>query len=196
MKLLGMPTKPTEQSPGPMGAEVLFRAHAAFVAGFVARLGFKGQDVDDIVQDVFLVAHRRGGYTPGPARPTTWLAEIAIRTAMGFRRAGQRSSLLPDPALADSLPSPAASPHQNAESHQTLDLVQRALATVDLDRRAVFVLFELEGENCDAIAQALGIPVGTVYSRLHTARREFLDAYQRLAGPAASCTRGKERSSA
>ncbi len=196
MKSLGMPTKPNEQSPAPMGAEALFRQHAAFVAGFVARLGFKGQDVDDIVQDVFLVAHRRGGYAPGPARPTTWLAEIAIRTAMGFRRAGRRSSLLPDPATADSLPSPSASPYQNAESHQTLDLVQRALSTVDLDRRAVFVLFELEGESCDAIAHALGIPVGTVYSRLHNARKEFLDAYQRIVGTAALCTTGKERSGA
>ncbi len=196
MKSSGMPTKPIEQSPGPMGAEALFRQHAAFVAGFVARLGFRGQDVDDIVQDVFLVAHRRGGYTPGPARPTTWLAEIAIRTAMGFRRTGQRSSLLPDAATAESIPSPSPSPHQNAESRQTLDLVQRALSTVDMDRRAVFVLFELEGESCDAIARALGIPVGTVYSRLHTARKEFLDAYHRLVGAPASCTTGRERSSA
>ena len=49
--------------------------------------------------------------------------------------------------------------------------MQRALDTVDVERRALFVLFEIEGESCDDIAAGLGIPVGTVYSRLHYGTR-------------------------
>lgn len=175
----GMPTAPAPSSES-LDAEALFRRHAQFVAGFVARLGFSGQDVDDIVQEVFLVAHRRGGYTPGPARPTTWLAEIAVRTAMSHRRASKKSRPVTEPDMAENIPASAASPSDNAQSREALALAQAALEQLDLERRSVFVLYELEGESCEAIATAMGIPTGTVYSRLHTARREFLEAYQRL----------------
>ena len=136
--------------------------------------------MDDIVQDVFLVAHRRGGYSPGPARPTTWLAEIAVRTAMSHRRTSKRTSLLPEAETADRLAATEAGPDARAQSREALGLAWKALEHLDLERRSVFVLYELEGESCDAIAAAMGIPTGTVYSRLHNARKEFLQAYQRL----------------
>src|SRR5260370_41260351 len=60
----------------------LFRAHAAFVASFLYRLGLEPSEIEDAVQEVFLIAHRQGGYHPGPAQPRTWLAAIAIRVAM------------------------------------------------------------------------------------------------------------------
>lgn len=175
----GMPSEPARESEL-LDAETLFRRHAQFVAGFVARLGFRGQDVDDIVQEVFLVAHRRGGYSPGPARPTTWLAEIAVRTAMSHRRTTKRTSLLPEPEAADRVPASEAGPAARAQSRESLALAYRALETLDIERRSVFILYEIEGESCDAIAAAMGIPTGTVYSRLHTARKEFLQAYARL----------------
>lgn len=176
-----MPSEPAPKDSESLDAETLFRRHAQFVAGFVARLGFRGQDVDDIVQEVFLVAHRRGGYSPGPARPTTWLAEIAVRVAMSHRRSSQRTSLLPEPETAERVPASSASPASVAQSREALALAWQALERLELERRSVFVLYELEGESCEAIAAAMGIPTGTVYSRLHTARKEFLQAYQRLA---------------
>ena len=51
---------------------------------------------------------------------------------------------------------------------------------MDLDHRAVFVLYELEGESCEQIAQILDVPVGTVFSRLHTARKNFQKMHNRL----------------
>ena len=54
------------------------------------------------------------------------------------------------------------------------------LDTLDLEHCAAFVLYEIEGESCDAIASAFEVPVGTVYSRLHHARRRFIDAYSNL----------------
>ena len=57
---------------------------------------------------------------------------------------------------------------------------QQGLDTLTPEKRTVFILYELEGESCDAIAAGLGIPVGTVYSRLHSARRDFARAHDRL----------------
>ena len=74
-----------------LDAAKLFREHANFVANFVVRLGMRREEVDDIVQEVFLVAHRRGGFIPGAARPTTWLAEIALRVTSATRRRLRRS---------------------------------------------------------------------------------------------------------
>lgn len=171
-------------NPAPSGsripAEALFRAHAAFVAGFVARLGVAREEVDDVVQEVFLTAHRLGGFDPGPARPTTWLAEIALRTVSTQRRANRRRRTTSDDGALDAAVSPGRTPLEAAEQRAALERVERALASLDVDRRAVFILFELEGEPCEAIAAAFGVPVGTVHSRLHTARKAFFAAYARL----------------
>ena len=71
-------------------------------------------------------------------------------------------------------------PRADAETNEALVIVQRALDTLTLRQRAVFILYELERESCEAIASAMNLPVGTVYSRLHTARRKFRVAFERL----------------
>jgi RNA polymerase sigma-70 factor, ECF subfamily len=164
---------------GGLDAQALFRAHAAFVASFVRRLGTPDAEVDDLVQETFLIAHRKGGYVPGAGQPRTWLAAIALRVASTSRRSrGRRREHDDDePLLA------IASAHDadaDLEARRSLARVQRALAGLDLEHRATFVLYELDGEPCEAIAAALGVPVGTIYSRLHHARRRFLSAYAAL----------------
>lgn len=161
-----------------LDAAALYRAHARFVATFLARLGAPGAELDDLVQEVFLTAHRRGGHRAGPARPTTWLAEIALRVFSNARRARRRKPAEGDDEAAALVPA-ADDPFEAAATSESLRRVERALATLDLDHRAVFVLFELEGESCEDIAAGLGVPVGTVYSRLHNARRRFQKAYER-----------------
>lgn len=161
-------------------AAQLFRAHAKWVASFTLKLGAAPQAVDDLVQEVFLVAHRRGGYRPGAAKPTTWLAEIAVRVLSTHRRGERRQRVVPDEeALMDAIAS-GPTPDRTAEGRATLALVERALDELDLGKRAVFVLFELMDESCEDIARGMSIPVGTVHSRLHVARREFQAAFARL----------------
>jgi RNA polymerase sigma-70 factor (ECF subfamily) len=146
-------------------AAALFRAHAAWVARYVRRLGFRRDaDVEDIVQETFLVAHRRGGFREGPARATTWLAEIALRVGMASRRAQRRAPVSDDEAV-DAAPSAGTDPLAGAIQAETLANVQRALDSLEIERRALFVLFELEGEGCDALAATFEVPVGTIYSR-------------------------------
>lgn len=167
-------------APGVESAAALYRAHAGFVANFLAKLGVPVQEVEDALQDVFLVVHRRGGFTPGPAKATTWLAEIALRVASDRRRARGRRGSMPDTDHVERAGAAATTPESHAELNESLAWVDRALGAIDLEHRAVFVLFELEGESCADIASGLGIPVGTVHSRLHAARRAFRNHYERL----------------
>ncbi len=163
-----------------LDAEALYRAHADFVARFLLRLGAHGQDVPDLIQEVFLVAHRRGGFTRDRAKPTTWLAEISFRVFSDRRKKSRRKLEDADTESVTMAPSNTSSPSERTEKRQALARVQSALDGLTPEKRAVFILYELEGESCDSIAQGLGIPVGTVYSRLHSARRDFARAHDRL----------------
>ncbi|MBO6941024.1 MAG: RNA polymerase sigma factor [Deltaproteobacteria bacterium] len=160
--------------------ERLFREHAPFVASFLRRLGVHSVDVDDAVQEVFLVAHQRG-FTPGPATPRSWLGAIAWRVASARRRAATHRREIPDDSGIHDLRATTAGPAAAAETREALVLAGRALDSLDEEHRVPFILFELEGESCASIAAGLEVPLGTVYSRLHNARRRFLAAYAEAA---------------
>jgi RNA polymerase sigma-70 factor (ECF subfamily) len=157
----------------PMKTDELFRNHAAFVARFLSRLGVSSDELDDAVQEVFLVVHRNGGYTPGPATPTSYLASIAIRAAANHRRRGRKSRERRAEVAPDETSSPNQDPARSLETHESLEQLQEALDVLEPTLKATLVLAELEGENCKAIAATFRIPVGTVYWRLHRARKEF-----------------------
>ena len=146
-----------------------------------------------------MVAHRRGGFRDdGTAKATTWLAAIVVRVFSEHRRNRSRrpqmqgsdellqgltgSSNATTSALSDHHQDPAAA----TANREAIRRVAQALDALDEKSRAVFVLYEIEGENCTEIANALQIPVGTVYSRLHQARRAFQRAHEKLLRPAAS----------
>lgn len=161
-------------------AGALFRRHAGFVTNFLLRHGTPPEDVADVVQEVFLVAHRKGGFSHTRAKPTSWLAAIAIRVASDRRRKRNRKRLrepVDMEAVARSA-APSPSPRERAETREQLKRVRRALRTMPGAKRAVFVMFEIEGRTCEEIAAAFRIPVGTVYSRLHSARAQFARNYR------------------
>jgi len=165
---------PSPEASGPVDSETLFKRHAAFVASFLYRLGARESEIDDLVQDVFLSAHRKGGYAPGPASPTTFLARLALEARLAKRRneSRWRRNQREDVALATVGTRPQDPSGAFAEKLATMKL-QRALEAIEPGRRAVFVLFELVGESCESIAAGLGLRVGTVHSRLHAARKAF-----------------------
>jgi RNA polymerase sigma-70 factor (ECF subfamily) len=162
---------------GQLSAAVLFKQYAPFVASFLLRMGIRRSDLDDVIQDVFLVAHRLGGCTPGPAKPTTYLANIALRAATTHRRKQQvRSFVRPNDELIGNAHGDAPDPERIADNQQRLQLLQAALEQLDDDKRAIFVMAEIHGETVVAIAAGLGIPVDTAYSRLRVARKLFQEA--------------------
>jgi RNA polymerase sigma-70 factor (ECF subfamily) len=168
-----------------ISVDALYRAHASFVAGFLVRLGAPTSELEDLVQEVFVVAHRKGGYVTGPAQPRSWLGAIALRVALASRRArtlrNRRESLDADSVELAPIPAGATSdPGVNLEARRALARVQRALETLPDEYRAAFLLFEIEGESCESIAAVWNVPVGTIYSRLHHARRRFMQAHAAL----------------
>lgn len=159
----------------------LFRAHHRYVARFLKYAGVPFSDLDDLVQEVFLVAHRKG-FQPGPATPRTWLTRIAVRVVSGFRRSKRRN---PEHADADALGrvrDDEPSPLRSVQAQQALERVQRCLGALTEKERTVFVLADIMGESGDAIAGLLEVPVGTVYRRLHAARKRFQKAHAALPG--------------
>lgn len=159
-----------------LSSEQLFRSYATFVARFLVQLGVHPVDLDDVVQEVFLVVHARGGYTPGPAKVTSYLGSIAVHAAQSYRRKqALRRTRTADDAL-DQLPSASPSGHESMELSEESARVRAALAALPEDLRAVLLLVELEGESCASVAAAMGCSVGTIYWRAHTARKRLANA--------------------
>lgn len=157
--------------------EAIYRAELPYVWHSLRRLGVRGADIDDLTQEVFLRAFRSlGQYDPTrPLRP--WLFSIAYRLAADHRNLSRhRYEVAEDQDAVDPAPGPDAS----VEVSQAKALTLRALDAVSLERRAVFVLYELNGHTMPELATALDIPLNTAYSRLRLARAEFAEAVQRL----------------
>jgi RNA polymerase sigma-70 factor (ECF subfamily) len=155
----------------PFTTDALFRDHASSLARMLRKCGVLADELDDAVQEVFLVAHRRGGYEPGAAQPFTWLGEIAVRVAFAYRRRRRARAIehVDSPALRRA-PS-FRTPIQDLEADELVRLLQAALQSLPAEKRDVFVACEVNGRSCEDVARELGIPVGTVYSRLHGARK-------------------------
>lgn len=156
-----------------LSADQLFRSHARFVARFLVRLGVHLDDLDDAVQDVFLVVHTRGGYVPGPAKPTSYLGTIALHAASSQRRRRNVAYARTESHLPDELQATGIDPAQKVELDESLRKLERALAALSPVLRATLLLAQHEGESCTSIAASMNVPVGTVYWRLHQARRSF-----------------------
>jgi RNA polymerase sigma-70 factor (ECF subfamily) len=149
---------------------VEYRRHADFVWRSLQRLGVRPLELNDGLQEVFLVAHRRlDDFDETRAKFSTWLFGIAVRVAWSLRR---QRPLQPeaDWGLID-----AQTPESVYAARESVLRLHQALDELTPELRATFVLFELEGESCVDIAAMFDIPTGTVYSRLHKAR-EFVRA--------------------
>ncbi len=156
--------------------EVLFRRHFDDVFRIVARLlgpGASEADIEDVVQLVFLQTHRSLPRFRGDAKVSTWLYGIASRVVLTQLRSWGRQRRLERAVEAELETLELQSPEKSAAERQALARVWRGLMKIKPKKRVVYVLFEVEGHSGEAIAEQLGIPVATVWTRLHHARREL-----------------------
>jgi RNA polymerase sigma-70 factor (ECF subfamily) len=150
--------------------------NVAFVWRNLRRLGVMDRDVEDKCQEVFVVAHRRWEeFVDRGHGPRAWLFQIVLRVASDARRHRRRHPVDPDGGIALDRQSVEAPQAAAVARKQALDLLDRALASIDMGRRAVLVLHEIEQMTAPEIARTLELPLNTVYSRLRVARIE-LDA--------------------
>lgn len=178
------------QAPRRRSATELFADHATFVAKFLWRMGAPRNEIEDLVQDVFLIAHMRGGFVEGQAQPTTWLAAIAFRVWSSERRRFRRHSELPNDGALAQAQAADPSPAEALATAESVERIRGAMERLDERSRAILILVDLEGSSCVEVAEAIGVPVGTVYSRLHKARKRFARAYERLSMRSRSERRG------
>ncbi len=144
-----------------------YDAHAELVWRSLHRLGVRTADVPDLLQEVFLVLHRRRAEVgERPLEPFLW--GVAVGLVRNYRRkAFRRHEVTGQTSSAIS----GSNPEEELTLARQRRAAEQALEALDSDKREVFVMFELEGMSGQDIAAALEVPLGTVHSRLHAARR-------------------------
>lgn len=156
----------------------LFDRHLDFVWRSLRRLGVPPTVVDDAAQEVFLVASRRLADIE-LGRERSFLFATALRVASDARRAAARRGEHGDDGL-EQIADDAPSPEDLADRQRARAVLDQILDGMDLDLRAVFVLYELEEMTMADIGITLDLPAGTVASRLRRAREAFQSAVVRL----------------
>jgi len=149
-----------------------------FVYRVLRALGVAPHRLEDAAQDVFTVVHRKLPEFAGRSSPRTWLFAITQRVANDYRRAERRKgsrlmSLEAEPT------SELASPHADLEARQAARFVDGFVKTLSAEKRAIFALAFLEEMPAPEIAQALSVPLNTVYSRMRAVRVELRAALEK-----------------
>ena len=173
------------EPPSPLGAsgapdfDAIYFEHASFVWRVLrGMIGVSDPLVQDALQDVFMVVHRRYPEFDHHCSVRTWLFEIAYRVACRYRRQRARNHAWVD--LDDEQRrAPGSSPAELVEQNESVRLLGQLLDQLDEDKRMVFVLAEVEGMSVPEIAAVIHVPLNTVYSRLRRARISFNAALAR-----------------
>ena len=158
--------------------EDVYRTEFGFVWRSAKRLGLRDAGLDDAVQEVFVVVHRRLAEFEGRSSLRTWLFGITLRVVRDHRRSARRRDPGP-PVDPDTLRDTGGGPAESAEKAEAVRLLHALLDELDDERREVFVMAELEQMAMPEISEALGINVNTAYARLRIARQEFEQALAR-----------------
>lgn len=146
----------------------VYREHLRPVWRMLRRLGLDDASVDDAAQDVFITAYRRWYEFEGRSSMRTWLLGIALRVAHDHRRKSRPTESVPL-----DLPALTPSPDDAAVRHQQVEQLMQVLSQLPLELRELLVLVELEGYSIPEVAEATGVNLNTLYTRLRTARARF-----------------------
>ncbi|QDV32438.1 sigma-70 family RNA polymerase sigma factor [Tautonia plasticadhaerens] len=163
----------------------LVRRHQGRLYPTLLRLTGSAEDAQDLLQESFLRAYQKLGRFRGGSSFYTWLYRLSVNLALSHRRRrrgpARLSELGPEGGAGVDPPDDLgrSDPTLPAELAERDAAIQAALDALAPDHRAVVVLKEFDGLRYEEIAATLGVPVGTVRSRLHRARRELRE---RLSG--------------
>jgi RNA polymerase sigma-70 factor (ECF subfamily) len=153
-----------------------FERELDYLFGTLQRLGARRADMDDLLQDIFVVLYRNWPTLDTTRTLRPWLFGVAFRVVRTHRRRAIRE--LPDESLdpEDSAPGP----ERWLQDHESLSLLTAALDLVPATRRSVIVMHDLEGLEVVDIAHQLSITKFGVYARLYKGRKELASAVRRL----------------
>jgi RNA polymerase sigma-70 factor, ECF subfamily len=157
--------------------QTVVEQHAAFLLRAVRRLGVAETDVEDVAQEVLLIMHRKADQYDPRCSMRGWMFGIATRLASDYRKSARvRRERVTYPPPETSV---AAAQEHDLDRARARALLDLALDDLDDDKRAVFVLYELEGLEMQEVVALLGCPLQTGYSRLHAARAVVRERVER-----------------
>jgi RNA polymerase sigma-70 factor, ECF subfamily len=160
----------------------IYRDSVDRVARWVRRLAGPGLDVEDLVQEVFLVCHRRLPEFRGEARLSTWLYRITENVVLDRRRTERRRRWLRGLFGGGEIPGSAVEdPAQSLEGRQAAEVLYRILDALPERSRTLLILFELEGLPGEEIAEMTGTKLSNVWVYLHRARTQLRQRVEALA---------------
>jgi RNA polymerase sigma-70 factor (ECF subfamily) len=178
---------PLSEVPLPVARDfgAFYDEYVNFVWAAARRLGILDGALDDVVQEVFLVAHRKLSAELPSTVLRSWMYSIVIRVVRSHRRTAMRKDVryrsASTPLDPDDLPAPnSRTPFASIEHADSVRLLHAALSELADEKREVFVLAELEELTEAEIAAVLGENANTVHSRLRVARKDFNRAVARL----------------
>lgn len=161
-------------APCALSFQAIYRTYFELVWSTARRLGVPPDAMDDVVQEVFIVVHSKLVTLEHPEALRSWIYGIARRTVSSHHRA--RRSRIPlgvQPGVEREAISQEPTPLAQTETSAELQLLMSLLAELDEPKREVFALVELEELSVPEVAELLGIPLNTAYSRLRAARQAF-----------------------
>jgi RNA polymerase sigma factor (sigma-70 family) len=156
----------------------LFERHEPALRRYLGRLGFGASDADDLVQATFLEVMRAAKRFDPVHAAAPWLFGIATMMARRQRRSLMRSALRLAEWTRLMRREPVLTPAAIVEGSAAEQRFAGALARLSPKKREVFILITLEGLSGEAAAAALGIPINTLWTRLHHARVELRKALE------------------
>lgn len=168
------PMESREPAQHPIGVarsfDSIYRSEFKPVWRLLSRLGVPAGSLEDLVHDVFLTAYRKWSEYDAARPPRAWLFGIAYRMAADFRALKRHQHEVADDAAASEVAAPVGASTDVRDAFKVLGV---ALAQMSDDARAVFVMHELEERPVPEIAEVMGTPVPTAYTRLRSARQTF-----------------------
>jgi RNA polymerase sigma-70 factor (ECF subfamily) len=163
----------------PLHFDAVVAEHGPYIWRVLRRLGVRPADIEDVWQETFIVVHRKLDAFEGRSQLRTWLSAIAVRVAGDYRnRAHRRREQATDEPPDDGF---AASQHDDLIERERRALLDRLIGELKPEQREVIVLYEFAELPMQEVAEALGCPLQTAYSRLHAGRRALELAARREA---------------
>jgi RNA polymerase sigma-70 factor, ECF subfamily len=161
----------------PLDFDAVVAEHGPYIWRVLRRLGVRPSDIEDVWQETFIVVHRKLGAFEGRSQLRTWLSAIAVRVASDYRsrahrRREQATEEVPDGGA-------AASQHDDLVEQERRALLDKLIAELKPEQREVIVLYEFAELPMQEVAEALGCPLQTAYSRLHAGRKALEQAARR-----------------
>jgi RNA polymerase sigma-70 factor (ECF subfamily) len=177
------PTSAEAIRPAPqetLGFDEIYATWYDDVSRWIRAMGGPDAEREDLVQDVFVIVHRRlcdfdGRNLPG------WLYQIARRRVRDFRRLlWVKHLMLRRSPLPEGLSLVSPGPAEDLETKEKRQLLERLLERLNESERAALVLFEVEGYSGQQIAEVQGVPLNTVWARIHKARKKLQARLERF----------------